>query len=177
MERTAENVFDRPVSGEGRDGRTMDRLYEAHAQSAIRFAYFLLGDPEEAQDVVQEAFARALARWTPLRDGSGFSAYLHQTILNLVRKRAARRKIEQRWARNQRPQEPAWLPDVEQQDALWKALQRLPHRQKAALVLRFYSDLSESDTAEAMKCSPRAVNSLVNRGLASLRSGLPDEHR
>lgn len=154
----------------------MDALYEAHADAAGRFAYFLVGDRLEAEDIVQDAFARVLARWGSLRDPDLFGPYLQRTILNLVRNRAARRKVEHLWIRRQRTaEEEVWQPDVAGREALWRALQRLPHRQRAALVLRFYFDLSENQAAEALGSSARAVNSLVTRGLAALRTVLAHE--
>jgi RNA polymerase sigma factor (sigma-70 family) len=65
------------------------------------------------------------------------------------------------------------MPDVEGREVLWHRLQQLPHRQRAVLVLRFYEDLSERQTAEALGCSPGAVKSLTQRGMEALRRTEP----
>jgi RNA polymerase sigma factor (sigma-70 family) len=64
---------------------------------------------------------------------------------------------------------------TEDQDVLWRALGELPHRQRTAVVLRYYEDLSEEQTADAMRCSPRAVNALVSRAMAALRQRIQKE--
>jgi RNA polymerase sigma factor (sigma-70 family) len=66
-------------------------------------------------------------------------------------------------------------PDVARRDALQRALDRLPYRQRAALVLRFYEDLSERQTAHALGCAVGTVKSLVSRGLRTLREEMRDE--
>jgi RNA polymerase sigma factor (sigma-70 family) len=63
-------------------------------------------------------------------------------------------------------------PDVEQREGLWRALQRLPYRQRAALVLRYYEDLSEREAAEALGTSVAAIKALVSRGTKQLRTEL-----
>lgn len=152
-------------------------LYRAHLPTATRLAYLLTGDRATAEDVAQDAFLSAASRLGGLRDDTAFGAYLHRSVVNRARNRARRLKVERRYAR---PDEPAPydLPDVATRDRLWRALQRLPHRQRAALVLRFYLDLSEADTAARLGCRPGTVKSAVARGLAALRAELgPDFSR
>ena len=67
------------------------------------------------------------------------------------------------------------LPDVAQKDELWRALQRLPYRQKAAIVLRFYEDLSEQQTADLLSCPVGTVKSLVSRGLDAMKEHVSRE--
>ena len=64
---------------------------------------------------------------------------------------------------------------AEDQDVLWRALRELPHRQRAAVVLRYYEDQSEEQVADTMRCSPRAVNALVSRAMATLRARIHNE--
>lgn len=59
---------------------------------------------------------------------------------------------------------------IEDRDVLWTALGELPERQRAAVVLRYYEDLTEDQVADVLRCSPRAVNSLVSRAMATLRA-------
>jgi RNA polymerase sigma-70 factor (sigma-E family) len=149
-------------------------LYRAHLPGATRLAYLLTGDRAAAEDLAQESFLRAASRLGGLRDESAFAAYLHRAVVNAVRNRARRLAVERRHAPPRDPA-PYDLPDVATRDRLWSALQRLPHRQRAALVLRFYLDLPEAGIAERLGCRPGTVKSAVSRGLAALRADLgPD---
>jgi RNA polymerase sigma-70 factor (sigma-E family) len=147
-------------------------LYRAHLPGATRLAYLLTGDRATAEDVAQEAFLRAAARLGALRDENAFPAYLHRAVVNRVRNRARRLSLER--TRTQPPPAPYDLPDVAGREALWAALLRLPYRQRAALVLRFYLDLSEADIAERLGCRPGTVKSATARGLAALRADLSE---
>jgi RNA polymerase sigma-70 factor (sigma-E family) len=148
-------------------------LYRAHLPGATRLAYLLTGDRAAAEDVAQDAFLRAASRLGGLRDDDAFGAYLHRAVVNGVRNRARRLKLERRHASAATPA-PYDLPDVATRDALYAALLRLTHRQRAALVLRFYLDLSEADTAARLGCRPGTVKSTVSRGLAALRTYLSE---
>lgn len=146
-------------------------LYERTIGRAEALARGLTGDHHLAQDIAQEAFVRAAGRVIHLRDPSAFDAYLRKTVLNQCR--AHFRRVGSERAGLQRmgaPDEALPAPDPEQRDALWTALQQLPFRQRAAVVLRYYEDLSEAQTAAVMGCSARAVNALVSRALAEMRT-------
>lgn len=161
---------------EGRNGvlaspARVTELYRAHLPGATRLAYLLTGDRAAAEDVAQEAFLRVAARIGALRDEAAFGAYLHRAVVNRVRNRARRLKLERAHVADVATA--AYdLPDVATRDRLWTALLRLPHRQRAALVLRYYLDLSEADIAERLGCRPGTVKSAVARGLAALRTDL-----
>ena len=152
----------------------MEELYTANAQRAGRLAYFLVGDRELAKDLVQEAFLRVFARWGNLRKPQSFAAYLNRTIVNLANKTYRRRDVERRYLENQ-PGFETVVPerDYETADELWRQLQLLPKRQRTAVVLRFYEDLTDLQVAEAMGCSETAVASLVQRALGALRKNAP----
>ena len=149
-------------------------LYRTHLPRATRLAYLLTGDRAAAEDVAQEAFITAAARLGGLRDEAAFGAYLHKVVLNRVRNRARRQRLER--LRLPTPPRPEYdLPDVAGRDRLWAALQRLPYKQRAALVLRYYLDLSEADVAERLGCPRGTVKSATARGLAALRADLSAE--
>jgi RNA polymerase sigma-70 factor (sigma-E family) len=152
----------------------MQELYTANAQRAGRLAYFLVGDRERAQDLVQEAFLKVFARWGNLREPHSFAAYLNRTVVNLAHKTRRRRGVERRYLANQ-PRLEAVAPerDYETADDLWRQLQLLPQRQRTAIVLRYYEDLPDPQAAEAMGCSETAVASLVQRALGTLRKNAP----
>jgi RNA polymerase sigma factor (sigma-70 family) len=149
---------------------SMEQLYTANAQRAGRLAYFLLGDRELARDLVQDAFLKVFARWGNLREPHSFAAYLNRTIVNLAHKAHRRRGIERRYLDKQ-PRLEAVAPtrDYETAHELWRQLQLLPQRQKTAIVLRYYEDLTDHQAAEAMGCSETAIASLVQRALGTLR--------
>ena len=158
------------VSEAGRLGE----LYRRHAGDAARLAYLVTGDRALAEDIVQEAFVRLYGRFRDLRNPDAFDAYLRRTVVNLARTHFRRRKVERRHAPplSEEPtaSEP---PDLGERDELWTVLQSLPERQRTAIVLRFYEDLSEVSTAEVMGCPVGTVKSLVSRGLARLRETVP----
>jgi RNA polymerase sigma-70 factor (sigma-E family) len=152
----------------------MEELYAEHAQRAGRLAYFLVGDKELAQDLVQEAFLKVFARWGNLRESHSFAAYLNRTIVNLAHKTHRRRKVERRYLdRQPRIEAVVATRDYETADELWRQLQLLPKRQRTAIVLRYYEDLTDHQAAEAMGCSETAIASLVQRALGTLRKNAP----
>lgn len=146
-------------------------LYAEHAHAALRLAYLLTGDRALAEDLVQEAFARVIGRWRDIRQPETFGAYLRRTVVNLSRSHGRRRVVERAYLlRHGARDEAVALPDVEARDALWRALLELPERQRAALFLRYYEDLSERQVADVLECSVGAAKALVARGLARLRA-------
>jgi RNA polymerase sigma-70 factor (sigma-E family) len=142
-----------------------------------RAAYLMVGDTQLAQDLVQEALTRTYVAWPRLRDPRNAEAYCRKAITTTAISWFRRKS----W-NNERPTDE--LPDtgsggppglevtVAERDAVWRALQELPPRQRAALVLRFYEDLTEAHTAEAMGCAVGTVKSQVSSGLAKLRERL-----
>jgi RNA polymerase sigma-70 factor (sigma-E family) len=147
-------------------------LYARHAPAAGRLAYLLTGDVDLAQDLAQEAFAGLIARFGSIRDEAVIASYLRRSIVNLARKLWRKARSERRYLRHEGlgiATQVTTLPDVADHDELWRALQQLPHRQRAAIVLRFYEDLSEDETARVLGCAVGTVKSSVSRGLRRLR--------
>jgi RNA polymerase sigma-70 factor (sigma-E family) len=159
------------------DGASADRLgvlYEEHAPDALRLAWLLTGDRAVAQDLVQDAFVKMAGRLHHLRRQEAFGAYLRVTVVNLARMRGRRLKVERDYlARHQADlREQHRDPDVADAESLREALDRLPFRQRAAIVLRFYEDLPDEATAQVLGCRQTTVRSLIHRGLGTLRSEL-----
>jgi RNA polymerase sigma-70 factor (sigma-E family) len=147
-------------------------LYAAHYRSLVRLSALLLRDPGEAEEVVQDAFVAMHGRWKRLREADKAVAYLRQTVLNRSRSALRRRAVREKHA----PAPPAYAPSAEHQallteqhHAIVAALRTLPDRQREAIVLRYYADLPEADTALAMGVSRGAVKSHTSRGMAALR--------
>lgn len=159
------------TTSERRRARRLGELYAQHGPSAARLAYLLTGNHSTAEDLVQEAFVRVFGRFRDLRDPGSFEWYLRRTVVNLANSHFRRLRTEREYLRRRRV-EPALpsMPDLAARDEMWRALQRLSQRQRAAIVLRFYEDLPEAVTAEVLQCPVGTVKSLVSRGLARLRS-------
>lgn len=150
--------------------RRLAELYAQHGASALRLAYLMTGDSSAAEDVVQEAFARIFARFQDRKPPHAVEAYLRRSIVNLSRDRHRRlRTLRAFLARGVLSSTSQAPPDIEARLVMQSRLQRLPHRQRAALVFRYYEDLSEDNAAELLHCSVGALKQLVRRGLANMR--------
>jgi RNA polymerase sigma-70 factor (sigma-E family) len=137
-------------------------LYRARHGDMVRLAYVLTGSQEQAADVAQEAFVKLFRKWDTVREPE---AYLRRIVVNDCRSAHRRARRERDHAEG--AGEPVVL-DLEA-DELSDALASLPHRQRAAIVLRYYHDCSEREIAQVLGCRPGTVGSLLHRGLARLR--------
>jgi len=157
--------------GEWADEGRLAELYAAHAAGAVRLAYLLTGDRAFAEDLVQEAFVRIAGRLGHLRDPAAFQGYLRQTVINLSKMHFRKQQTERSYLeREANLRAPGGVErDLSVSDAMRAALLRLPERQRAAIVLRFYEDLSDTATARIMRCPTGTVRSLVSRGMETLR--------
>jgi RNA polymerase sigma-70 factor (sigma-E family) len=166
-----------------RSASGLAELYVRHAPSARSLAFLLTGDRSAAEDMVQEAFVRLTGRYRHLRNAEAFGAYLRRTVVNLHTSGLRRRRLERAWLNREsrRSSDEATPGSVSEEVAgrqdLWRALQGLPPRQRAAVVLRYYEDLSERETAEILRCSVSAVKSLVTRAFGTLRDRIGSEER
>ena len=150
-----------------------EALFRAQAARLVRLAH-LLG-AEDAEDVVQEAFCRLYAVRRH-REIANLPGYLNRIVVNEVRSRARRDQTARRSA-HLLPV-PHWTPDAGgDRQAVIAELSRLPQRQREALVLRFWLDLSLADVADAMGVRLGTAKSQVSRGLAALALALADEEQ
>lgn len=154
----------------------LEDLYRRHVDDALGLAFLLTGDRPLAEDLVQDAFVRVLGRFHDLRSRDAFWWYLRRTIVNLSNSHFRRRRVERAWLERQRPEAAAPSgPDLEERDRVLTALMTLRPEQRAAVVLRYYEDLSEADTAEALGRPVGTVKSMVSRGMDRLREELGDD--
>lgn len=153
-------------------------LYVRYVPAANRLGFLLTGDRSQAEDLVHDAFVRCVGRFGHLRAHEAFDAYLRRTIVNLHMSRLRRLRVEREWLSKETARlggRTSGLPDVPAREDMWRRLQTLPARQRAVLVLRYYEDLSERETADALRCSVAAVKSLTTRAMAALREGIRGE--
>ena len=155
-------------------GPLVTALYQAHGVGLIRLAVVMLGDRPAAEDVVQEAFCGLYRRWDHLDDPGNALRYLRSSVLNGCRS-VLRNRGRLRLRLGQDPGRPDSVESAEstalvgeEHRAVLAALRRLPDRQREALVLRFYLELSEAEIAQAMGISQGTVKSTVSRALAAL---------
>ena len=138
-------------------------FYRDHWQRAVQLAFVILGNAEAAEDVTQDALAKVESRFATLRAPW---PYTRVVILNLCRSEFRRRRREEsrlRLVGASQPEAAEMAPSE-----LLDAIDRLPFRQKAVIVLRFYEDLTEDAIAETLGCRPGTVKSLAARALERL---------
>jgi RNA polymerase sigma factor (sigma-70 family) len=177
--------------------RHVTALYQAHALSLARLALVMLGDRSAAEDVVQDAFLGLYRRWDRLADPAVAQSYLRTSVLNGCRTALRTRPRHGVLAHGSDAHEAAVagsshaLPlsrslslesaeatvvHDEEHRAVLAAIRRLPARQREALVLRYYLDLTEEQAADAMQVSRGTVKSATSRAIAAVGRmlGAPD---
>jgi RNA polymerase sigma-70 factor (sigma-E family) len=166
-----------PVAPAWGADEAVTRLFTAHYRSLVRLATLLLREPGPAEEIVQDAYVALHTHWRRLRDADKALAYLRQSVVNRSRSALRRRVVADRYAGTARRLDHA--PSAEtgalgllQHATVIAALRALPARQREALVLRYYADLSEAEIAEVMGVSRGAVKSHAARGLTALRQTL-----
>jgi len=146
-----------------------DEHFEGLYRLAYRIAYRLLGNREAAEDIAQEALARALVHWWRVQRFADPSAWVARVAANLVigswrrQHRVAPETVPHQWDATE---------NAGMRIDLQRALRQLPRRQREVVVLRFVADFSERDAAHALGCSEGTVKQHATRGLAALRRRL-----
>jgi RNA polymerase sigma-70 factor (sigma-E family) len=143
---------------------------QACSATLFRTAFLMVGDHQLAEDLVQEALVKTLMAWPRLTDRGNLHAYTRRVIVTTSISWRRRRSFHERPVEVlPERQGPDLAEVVVTHNEIVAALGTLPPRQRAAIVLRFYQDLTEAQTAEAMGCSVGAVKSQVSAGLHRLR--------
>jgi RNA polymerase sigma-70 factor (sigma-E family) len=144
----------------------------------LRLAFLVTGNWDDARDAVQDALEGVLPRWSRLADSDKRDAYIRRCVVNaclgITRKRGRSRPVS----------EPQLLPQAKVQadpasaivnaDEAWRLCTSLPPQQRAAVVLRFYQDLSFAEIGAALGCPEATARSHVHRALAALRTRLEE---
>ncbi len=159
--------------------RALTALFTAHYSPLVRLAALLLGDTASAEDIVQDSFA-ALRHGPRRPDSDSALSCLREAVVTRSRSALRHGTLAARTRAGSDPRRAAGeqdaIPRLEDQ-AVITALRKLPARQREAIVLRFYSDLSEAQIAAAMRIRRAAVRRHTERAVASLRAVLDDGHR
>ena len=158
----------------------LEGLHRAHYADLVRLAALLLGDRARSEEVVQDAFVRLAMRDRALRDPTRAPAYLRSAVLNGARSALRHGKVVDRHAARHLRVVDGVGPDVavlasDEQRRIIVALRALPTRQREALALKFYGELSEAEIALAMGVSAGSVKTHVHRGLAALAVKLEEQ--
>ncbi|NBE95812.1 SigE family RNA polymerase sigma factor [Nonomuraea sp. KC401] len=146
----------------------------ARATSLLRVAYLACGDETEAEDLLQTALERTYRKWDRVLHDSP-EPYVRRVIINTAISRARRRAILTIIPTHSPPERSARSADVDLRHVLMEALRALPPRQRAVVVLRYWEDLSETQTAELLGCSVGTVKSQASKAMAKLRAALGRE--
>ena len=163
-------------------GREAFRAYvAARSPALLRTAYLLTGSRADAEDLLQTALAKTYLAWDRIREREALDGYVRRVMVNTQTSWWRRRKVDE-YATDDLPETRAGRDEAEDlalHDSLWTALSELPKRQRAMVVLRYYEDLSEAETAAVLGVSVGTVKSTTSRALAKLRdsSGLRDDPR
>ena len=143
----------------------------------IRTLTLYCGDPEVARDLAQDALARTYASWRRVREMTYPRLWVNRVAINLANSRFRRMKAERRALEAERTRVVRHHADPDPVTAVLvrRALATLPPRQRAAVILRFFDDLSVEETAELMNCGAGTVKKLTKRALDGLREQLGRE--
>ncbi|WP_084962777.1 SigE family RNA polymerase sigma factor [Thermoactinospora rubra] len=135
----------------------------------LRTAHQLTGDPVDAEDLLQSALAKTYAAWARIHDRDG---YVRRAMVNINISQWRRRKLEE-YPAEELPEVCAPVePSGEAHELLEQAIQRLPERMRAAVLLRYYEDLTEPEIAKRLGVSVGTVKSTMSRAMAKLRDAL-----
>jgi RNA polymerase sigma-70 factor (sigma-E family) len=148
-------------------------LYDDAAVGLIRLAYLMLGDRPSAEDVVQDAFFGLYRNWARLADHDRALSYVRSSVLNGCRSALRRRAAGRRLTTYQPPAASAEATALGHEERR-EVMQRLPDRQREALVLRFYLDLPDAEIARIMGLRPSSVRSSTHRALKALGLSLEE---
>jgi RNA polymerase sigma-70 factor (sigma-E family) len=151
--------------------KAFEEFVRARSHALVRYGYVLTGNPHDAADLAQEALARLGAAWSRVRRKDDPEGFVRRTMARLHINRGRRLRRERLVGDLPDPgyADPA-LDRAEGDAGLWRALDELPRRQRAVLVLRYYEDYSDEEIAALLGISRGTVRSQASRALDKLRA-------
>ncbi len=152
-----------------RDDEEFDAFMRGRWPATVRLAYALTGDAGHAEDLAQAAFARAYASWGRVQRAGDPDAYVRRIVINTHRGLFRKHRVAEELRGDLADTIGGQQRGPEEGQALLDALRALGPRQRAVVVLRYWLDLSEAETAAALNCSVGTVKSQASRALATLR--------
>jgi RNA polymerase sigma-70 factor (sigma-E family) len=163
-----------PMAGQGGRGQ-MDHpgfhdYVTTRGGALLRMAFVLTRNQADAEDLVQSALAKTYQAWDRIEDRAALDGYVRRAMVNTHISSWRRRRLEE-YPTDEIPDQAVddHASDSALQDALRRALDRLPHRMRVAVVLRYYADMSEAEIADFLGISQGTVKSTVSRAVAKLR--------
>ncbi len=153
------------------DREAFDEFVRARLPKLLRFGHALTGSPHAGADLVQDALERTMLAWSRIDSKDDPEGYVRRIMVN--RNVSIWRRLHRERLVDEVPERPT--PDRTRDDGLWNAIQQLPTKQRAVIVLRYYEDLSEAQIAATMGCSAGTVKSQASRAMAKLRDLVKDD--
>jgi RNA polymerase sigma-70 factor (sigma-E family) len=143
----------------------------ARGRALVRSAYLLTGNLADAEDLVQSALAKTYQAWGRIEDRNALDGYVRRAMVNTHISWWRRRRVDE-YPTDEIPDQPAadTSGNTELHDTLRRAIDRLPQRMRAAVVLRFFEDMTEAEVADVLGVSQGTVKSTVSRAVAKLRT-------
>jgi RNA polymerase sigma-70 factor (sigma-E family) len=154
-----------------RDTASFCEFVASRQPALLRTAYLLTGNRADAEDLVQAVLAKTYQAWDRIEDRGALDGYVRRAMVNTQISWWRRRRVEE--------YPTSELPDratedapagTDREDTLRRAVDRLPQRMRAALLLRYYEDMTEAEIASALGVTPGTVKSTVSRAMAKLRA-------
>ena len=143
----------------------------SRGRALLRSAYLLTGNLADAEDLVQSALAKTYQAWNRIEDRNALDGYVRRAMVNTHISWWRRRRVDE-YPTDEIPDQPAadTSGNSELHDTLQRAIDRLPQRMRAAVVLRYFEDMTEAEVADILGVSQGTVKSTVSRAVAKLRT-------
>jgi RNA polymerase sigma-70 factor (sigma-E family) len=158
------------LAGAGGDDRGFREYVATRSRALLRTAYVLTGNVADAEDLVQAALAKTYLAWDRIEDRGALDGYVRRAIVNTHISWWRRRRVEE-YPTDEIPDQAVadHAGNSDLQDSMRRAVDRLPQRMRAAVMLRYYEDMTEAEVAETLGVSLGTVKSTVSRAVAKLR--------
>ncbi|HKT00709.1 MAG TPA: SigE family RNA polymerase sigma factor [Rugosimonospora sp.] len=154
---------------------TYEEYASTRLQALLRYVLMLTGDPHTAADIVQDTMIRVQLKWRHVARADVPDRYVKRMLTNAFidwRRGSWLRRVVLRADPGEPPPAPDHAEYSAERDRIWALLATLPRRQRAAVVLRFYEGLTDSEIADVMECAVGTVRAHISRALATLRAQL-----